>query len=219
VFPAVLYLPGSRERAECARRAWRPRRLPTCLARPPKLRRTCISTSLPPLWVTLTTLRHLHLLRHAKSSWKEHGLADHERPLAPRGRRASKKLEKYLRRSEIWPELVLCSSSQRTRQTLALIRPALGAAVIEIEEALYAAGAEGLLARLRELPESVGSVLLIAHNPGLHDLALALSPGSSRLAEKFPTGALASFALSTSWSRTGEDAAELIAFVVPRDLS
>ena len=90
--------------------------------------------------------------------------------------------------------------------------------MIEIESGLYAADAEHLLARLHELPESVGSVLLIGHNPGLHDLAHALCPDSSRLAEKFPTGALASFALSTSWSRVTEDEAELTAFVVPRDL-
>lgn len=168
--------------------------------------------------IKLTAVRQLHLLRHAKSSWKEDGLTDHERPLAPRGRRAGKKLEKYLRREEIRPALVICSSSQRTRETLALIRPSLGEAVIEIEDGLYAAGAEVLLARVCELPESVGSVLLIGHNPGLQDLALTLCPGSGRLAEKFPTGALAGFALSTPWSRLGEEEAELIAFVVPRDL-
>jgi phosphohistidine phosphatase len=168
--------------------------------------------------IRLSVVKHLHLLRHAKSSWDDPGLADHERPLAPRGRRDCKKLAKHLRRHEVRPDLVLCSSSQRTRDTLELIRSALGDAAIEIEDGLYAAGSERLLARLRELPESAGSVLLIGHNPGLQDLALELAPGTTRLAEKFPTGALASFALDGPWSRVGDATTELLELVAPREL-
>jgi len=164
-------------------------------------------------------VKQLHLLRHAKSSWDEPGLADYDRPLAPRGRRACKKLAKHLRREGIRPDLVLCSSSRRTRETVELISSALEYAVIEIEEGLYAADAERLLARLRELPESAGSVLLIGHNPGLQELALTLAPGSAGIAEKFPTGALASFALDTPWLRLGQTRAELVAYVVPRELA
>lgn len=164
-------------------------------------------------------MRHVHLLRHTKSSWDEPTLADHERPLAPRGRRACKKLAKHLRREGIRPDLVLCSSSRRTRETLELIRSALKGAVIEIEDGLYAADSDRLLARLRELPETAGSVLVIGHNPGLQDLALTLAPGSAELAEKFPTGALASFAFDTPWLRVGEVGAVLVAYVVPRELA
>jgi phosphohistidine phosphatase len=163
-------------------------------------------------------VKHLHLLRHAKSSWANPELADHERPLAPRGRKACRKLAKHLRREGTRTDLVLCSSAQRARETLELIRSALGDAAIEIEEELYAAGSDRLLARLRELPEEAGSVLLIGHNPGLQDLALTLAPGSTRVAEKFPTGALASLALDTPWLRVGEARAELVAYVVPREL-
>ena len=74
-------------------------------------------------------MRYLHVLRHAKSSWDDPGLEDHERPLAPRGRKAGKRLAKHLRREGIQPELVLCSSSRRTRETLELIRSVLGDAV------------------------------------------------------------------------------------------
>jgi phosphohistidine phosphatase len=164
-------------------------------------------------------LRHLHLLRHAKSSWDEPGLADVDRPLAPRGRKACKKLAKHLRSEGIRPDLVLCSSSRRTRETLELIRVGLEGAVIEIEDELYAADSDRLLARLRELPDAAGSVLLIGHNPGLQDLALVLAPESAALAEKFPTGALASLALDTPWARVGADRAELVAYVVPRELA
>jgi len=166
----------------------------------------------------MAAVKQLHLLRHAKSSWDEPGLSDHERPLAARGRKACKKLAKHLRRDGIRPELVLCSSSRRTRETLELIRPALEDAAIEIEDGLYAAGSDRLLGRLRALPETAGAVLLIGHNPGLQDLALALAPGATRLEEGFPTGALASFALDDTWARLGEVRAELVAYVVPREL-
>jgi len=166
----------------------------------------------------MAAVKQLHLLRHAKSSWDDPGLPDHERPLAPRGRKACKKLAKHLRREGIRPELVLCSSSRRTRETLELISPALEDAAIEIEDGLYAAGSDRLLGRLRELPETAGCVLLIGHNPGLQDLALVLAPGSTRLEEGFPTGALASFALDDRWARVGEARAGLVGYVVPREL-
>jgi phosphohistidine phosphatase len=90
--------------------------------------------------------------------------------------------------------VVLCSSSLRTRETLAAILPALGDALeIRIEQALYAAGAAQLLDRLRQVSNKASSAMLIAYNPGIQDLALALATGGPALAglrEKFPTGAL-----------------------------
>ena len=160
----------------------------------------------------------LHLLRHAKSSWDEPGLPDHERPLAPRGRKAAKKLARYLRDQEVRPDLVLCSSARRTRETLERTRSSLGEPVVEIEDGLYGAGSDDLLARLRGVPEGVGSALLIGHNPGLQDLALALAPSEPPLTARFPTGALASFALAGPWAQLGEAQAELTAYVVPREL-
>src|SRR5918996_5979084 len=71
-------------------------------------------------------MKRLYLLRHAKSSWDDPTLADHDRPLAPRGRRAAKVMAKHLHRNGIAPELVLCSGSRRTRQTLKRIAPGLG---------------------------------------------------------------------------------------------
>ena len=163
-------------------------------------------------------MHELHLLRHAKSSWDEPGLPDHERPLAPRGRKAAKKLARYLHDQEIRPDLVLCSSARRTRETLERIRSSLGEPVVEIEDALYGAGSDDLLARLRRVPEGVGSALLIGHNPGLQDLGLVLAPSEPPLAATFPTGALASFALAGPWAQLGEAQAELTAYVVPREL-
>jgi phosphohistidine phosphatase len=163
-------------------------------------------------------VKHLYLLRHAKSSWDAPELSDHERPLAPRGRKACAKLAGYLRREGIRPELVLCSSSRRTRETHELISTAFEGAVTTIEDELYAADSDRLLARLRELPDTTGSVLVIAHNPGLQDLAVRLAPHDARLSEKFPTGALASFAFDAPWAQIGETSTELVSYAVPREL-
>ena len=82
----------------------------------------------------------LHLLRHAKSSWDDAGLADRDRPLAPRGRRAAKLIADYLRHEGIVPALVLCSPARRTRETLEALAEAFDDDVpVEFERDLYGA--------------------------------------------------------------------------------
>jgi phosphohistidine phosphatase len=165
----------------------------------------------------------LYLLRHAKSSWNDASLPDHERPLAPRGRRAAKLMGDHLSEEDIHPALVLCSSSVRTRETLSRIGKALDdEPPVQFEEGLYGAGAEQLLERLRQLPADLSSVLLIGHNPGVHELALGLAGSGvqlARLEEKFPTAALATleFELET-WADLEPGGGELVGYVVPREL-
>ena len=166
-------------------------------------------------------MHSLYLLRHAKSSWDDPTLADHDRPLAARGRRDAKLIARHLRGAGVDPELVLCSSAARTRETLELLRPALAGATVMVEEELYGASSDDLLARLRLVPNTVGSVLLIGHNPGLHELALSLASGGDeleRLEVKVPTAALATIALATTWSRLAPAGATLEAYVVPKQL-
>jgi phosphohistidine phosphatase len=168
-------------------------------------------------------MHRLYLLRHAKSSWADPALPDRERPLASRGRRDGKRVAKHLVRFGIRPELVLCSSAVRARDTLELIRPALGtAATLKLEPELYAAPSSYLLERVRLVPEEVATVMLIAHNPGLQDLALLLAaPGGDieRLKAKFPTAALATLTLEeTTWNQLSEANAALAAYVVPKQL-
>jgi phosphohistidine phosphatase len=161
--------------------------------------------------------RRLYLLRHAKSSWDQPELPDHDRPLAGRGRRATKALRRYLLEHDIAPELVLCSTARRARETLERIEPALGAPTVRHEPALYAAGARALLDRLRHVPDAVASVMLVGHDPGIEELAETLTGGP--VASKFPTAALATLELpGASWRDTGPATAKLIAFVSPRDL-
>jgi phosphohistidine phosphatase len=119
--------------------------------------------------------------------------------------------------------VVLCSSSLRTRETLAVILPALGDALeIRIERALYEAGAVQLLDRLRQVSNRASSAMLIAHNPGLQDLALALAAGGptpAGLREKFPTGALATLELDVErWRDLDHGTATATTLVTPRSL-
>lgn len=163
-------------------------------------------------------MKRLHILRHAKSSWGDPELADHERPLAPRGEKAAVKIAEHVRAAEIAPGLVLSSTALRARQTLAALLPVLPAeAEIRIQDWLYGAGVGDVLARLREVDEGVGSVLVVGHNPTLHELALALTRREDAL-ERFPTGALASIAFAAPWVDLAEGTAELEAFVIPREL-
>jgi phosphohistidine phosphatase len=167
--------------------------------------------------------KSLYLLRHLKSSWDEPGLPDHERPLASRGRRAGKKLARHLRKAHVAPELVLCSPSVRTRETLEAIRPALGKPDVRFPSELYAASDETLLRAVRSVEWKRSSVLVIAHNPGLGELALALAGSGDerlreRLAEKFPTGAFATLEFGGVWSELEPAACALVGYVVPREL-
>ena len=166
----------------------------------------------------------LYLLRHAKSSWDDPALSDHKRPLAPRGRRAAARIAAHLDREGIRPALILCSSSRRTRQTLELVAAALPDVPAKVEADLYGAGEASLLRRAHRLPDSADSVMLVGHNPGLQDLALALAGGGdaqalARLRAKMPTAALATLAAPlTRWRDLRQGGAELVAFVVPREL-
>ena len=163
----------------------------------------------------------LLLLRHAKSSWDDDSLADHDRPLAPRGRRAADRLAEYFAAERIRPALVLCSSARRARETLEPIMAAMGPGVdVRVEDGLYGASAPELLARLRELAPPVTPVLIVAHNPGLHDLALGLARDAGpELPAKFPTGALAVLDTgTTAWAGLTWGAARLARFITPRAL-
>jgi len=171
---------------------------------------------------TIIAMKRLFLLRHAKSSRKDSSLPDHDRPLAGRGRRASRAMAAYMRDHAIEPAVVLCSSATRARQTLDGVTPGLGdSPEVRIESELYEASAAGLLSRLQRVGDDVPSVLLIGHNPSMERLALDLANGGpelGELGEKYPTGALAILEFEGTWSGLEPDSARLVGFVKPRDL-
>jgi phosphohistidine phosphatase len=166
-------------------------------------------------------MKRLHLLRHAKSSWDEEGLADIERPLNARGEKAAKAIGKHLRKQGIAPELVLCSPSVRTRETLQ--RMDLEGSETRFEDAIYEASAGELLEVLHEVRSGVESVMLIGHNPGMERLAMTLTRGGDakaleRMRRKYPTAGLATLTFYGSWAELGPDDAELASFVTPKQL-
>ncbi len=123
------------------------------------------------------------------------------------------------------PELILCSTAQRTRETLDLAEANFNArsAVAEFEDGLYLASSDELLARVKAIKPGVKTVLIIGHNPGMHGLALTLAgtgdaKSLNKLEEKFPTAALAVFSFpQTNWSEVGPAAGRLESFITPRD--
>ena len=161
-------------------------------------------------------MRRLWLLRHAKSSWDEPELADHDRPLAPRGRKAAMRIGAWAARHDVRPELVLCSTAARARATLDLVLAALGTPVVQFEDGLYHAWDTDLLERLRAVPADVGGILMVGHNPGFENLVTLLAPPGS---EAFPTGALAELRIGIDdWREIRPGCAELVQLVLPRGL-
>jgi len=170
--------------------------------------------------------RMIFLLRHAKSSWDDPSLPDHDRPLSKRGRKAAAAMREFLRSEKICPDLVWVSSARRTRETLEALRPFDHAPKAEVKPALYMASAQRMVELLRQAPEGARALLLIGHNPGLEELAVLLAgdgaadePLVRRLREKFPTGALAEFNFDGPWRRLGPGAGKLTRFVAPRSQS
>jgi phosphohistidine phosphatase len=162
------------------------------------------------------------LLRHAKSSRDDKALRDRDRPLAPRGRRATRRIARWAGKHDVRPQLVVSSSAVRARETLQGVLPGLGEPEVWIEVALYAASAETLLERVRALPDEAETAMLVGHNPGIGDLLLLLAaPGElrERAEAKVPTGALASLEADVErWVDLEPGGARAVSFVVPREL-
>jgi len=167
----------------------------------------------------------LSIFRHAKSSWADPGQADAERPLNARGRKAAVAMGRYIAGEGLLPGRILCSTSVRTRETVArAFGDIKGAPEPEFVDAIYLAPAERLLDLVRKLPARDGRVMIVGHNPGLQDLALGLvAPDANgdlaRLAEKLPTAALVVITFeAASWRAVQPGRGRLERFVTPRDL-
>lgn len=177
-------------------------------------------------------MKTLYLMRHGKSAWDDPSLDDHDRPLAPRGKKAARLVGHHLKDSWLKDNgarigLVLCSTAVRAADTADRLLEVMDAPDIPVERerGLYLCGARVLLERLRDAPDSVSSLMLVAHNPDLHDLARELTgSGEARhreaLAEKFPTGACAVLLFeSARWADLDSGAGRLVDFILPRKLS
>ncbi len=166
----------------------------------------------------------LILARHAKSSWGDPALRDHDRPLNARGHRAAGRVGARLCELDCVPDLVFSSSSERTRQTWEGMRRHLGdGPQVSFHRELYLASPRIVLDRIARAPATARTVMVLGHNPTTHALAAHLSregdpAATARLRVKFPTGAAAIVDLyETGWEAAGEGG-ELLHFILPRDL-
>lgn len=168
----------------------------------------------------------LSLLRHAKSSWADPQLDDHDRPLAKRGAKAIPLVAKFIRHEKLRPDLILCSDAMRTRATLSLLLAELGAPTPRViyDDALYLAPPSVIRGVIAASAASEPHVLVVGHNPGLHALALELVGHGERkllsaLAQEFPTGALAVLNFqATAWADIAGSTGNLEHFTTPRRL-
>ena len=169
----------------------------------------------------LVGTRTLIAVRHAKSSW-DFDVDDHDRPLSGRGRRDSDALGKLLVQRSLRPDLVLCSTAVRTRETWDRAQ-AVGATAGEVRlvRAIYNAWVPELVRLVRNTPEDVSTLLILGHAPGIPDLVEHIcirtdSADWSRLDQKYPTSGLAVINVPGPWQEVGSSSAELVSFAIPR---
>lgn len=133
-------------------------------------------------------MKTLLILRHAKSSWKDESLPDHDRPLNKRGLKDAPRMGQLLRQEELLPDLILCSTAQRAHKTAELVVEESGYdGELRLSRDLYAFDAEAYLEALAGLEDEYERVMLVGHNPGMEELLEALTGGFERM----PTAALA----------------------------
>jgi phosphohistidine phosphatase len=167
-------------------------------------------------------MRRLMLLRHAKTERAEPGQRDRDRKLTKRGRDDAAVIGAYMARHGLTPDLALVSPAKRTQETWALVAPAFAKAPRLVgEERIYNATTEALFKIISEA-RGAHSLLVVGHNPGLHDIAVALIASGDvdareRVAEKLPTSGLVVIDLaSDDWSRLHLHSGRLERFVTPR---
>ena len=166
----------------------------------------------------------LSVFRHAKSAWDNPGLGDFDRPLAPRGEKAAPRMGRYMAAEGLEPDVVLCSTAVRARQTLELAASEWKSSPeIRFEEGLYHAGPADMLRAVRSLEDTFGHAMLVGHNPGMHALALNLTGAADEgdleaMRFKFPTAALAVIDFEGPWTALAAGEGRLRMFVVPRAL-
>jgi phosphohistidine phosphatase len=169
-------------------------------------------------------MANLYLLRHAKSDWGNVKLSDHDRPLNDRGRKDAARMGRSLARLGISPEIVICSTAVRARETLERVMDAGGLDwAVQYEPALYMAGVSTILGVVRSDAGACKSALLVGHNPGFHSVAMEMiRSGEPELVHaldyKYPTGTFADIAFDDATLGTVERSTGVLRqFLRPKD--
>ena len=171
-------------------------------------------------------MKRLTVLRHAKSSWGEPDLDDFDRPLNERGWKAARRMGEELKQRNLRFDIAFASPAVRVRQTFDGLTDGYGGFgfAIRFDQKLYLADAAALLDLVRTLPDDLGQVLIVGHNPGLQRLILELAADDhrglrARVADKFPTAALASIQLPAErWKDVASGSGNMVELIYAKDL-
>lgn len=162
-------------------------------------------------------MKTLLIMRHAKSSWKDGKLKDRERPLNKRGKRVAPQIGELIKEKELIPQVILCSTALRARQTVDAFLPNLDyTGQVEYMDKLYMAEADDVLKVLRRQDEKLERVMVVGHNPGLESLIPMLT---GRI-EPLPTASVAYISLPIqSWKDLKHDVeGELVEVWRPKEM-
>ncbi|MCC7478446.1 histidine phosphatase family protein [bacterium] len=154
-------------------------------------------------------MKTLLLLRHGKSDWQHADIeSDYERPLAPRGVKAAKRMAEVIEEHDLIPELIISSPAKRALTTARLIETQIGDVEVEENEDIYDADLNALLNVVHSLPDDVDRIMLVGHNPGFEDLTNTLSGREDTVLKTCNMAILNARRLS-SWAEATEGTFEL----------
>ncbi|MBK7579798.1 MAG: histidine phosphatase family protein [Myxococcales bacterium] len=161
-------------------------------------------------------MKTLLLMRHAKSSWAEDGVADHDRPLNARGEKNAGEMAALLGAEGLQPGLILSSTAERARATALAVAEGFGwKPELRLLHALYLAEPDRILSEIACVAPDVGCLLVVGHNPGMEELVSDLS----LMRQAMPTAAIARFAFGVdAWSEAASERGELVHVWRPREL-
>ncbi len=171
-------------------------------------------------------MRTIYILRHAKAGKANKSiLDDHERPLTKKGVDACKLLAKYVNENEIFPDMVICSTSKRTKRTAELVLKSIADKVpVHMTSKLYLASVTEIISLIRKQDDSIKKIMIVGHNPGLQELCLLLVKEGARdnikkMKEHFPPGAMAIFEIDIKkWDEVKQRSSALKDLVLPKNL-
>lgn len=164
-------------------------------------------------------MKELLLIRHAKSDWDHPGLPDHDRPLNARGLRDAPAMAAALKQRGVSPDRIVSSTAVRAMMTAKRLAGGMDYPEEKLRRKpeLYLAPPAILLAVVQQLDEEAGTVMIVGHNPGMHEAAAALSPGGGP--GGFPTLSVARFEIAADyWGLVEWGSARLVEFLTPRSL-
>ena len=159
-------------------------------------------------------MKTIHFLRHAKSSWDNFELKDYDRPLSTRGIQDADLMGNYFRSKKIKLDLVISSPSKRTTETLEHFfqfeRPK-----VQFEESIYHATLDEILDVIFSIPEDTESIMLVGHNPSMHEITEYLG---NKFINKYPTCCLAALTIDSSWNEISQGCGKLEFIKKPSEL-